>query len=117
VRDPALSSLHFANYSTILTHKSFVQQEVPVKTVGYSFTSVFVAMASAANDNIALIKGVTWSLLVFSAVFLSLRLYCKRLNRGRGWHWDDLVLVASWVCFGSAPWCLQGEELSESVIF
>src|SRR5438552_538913 len=55
------------------------------------------AMASVAkSDPDAPIKGAIWFLVSLSAIFLSLRLYCKR--HGGGWHWDDLVLFASWVC-------------------
>jgi hypothetical protein len=40
----------------------------------------------------------TAALIVLSALFLGLRLYCKVIRR-RGFWWDDHVLVASWVSF------------------
>ncbi|KAK4455262.1 hypothetical protein QBC34DRAFT_287961 [Podospora aff. communis PSN243] len=40
------------------------------------------------------IKSAIWILVSLSAIFLALRLYCKR--RGSGFHWDDTILVASW---------------------
>ncbi|SPJ78701.1 related to integral membrane protein pth11 [Fusarium torulosum] len=40
----------------------------------------------------------TAALIVLSAIFLGLRLYCKVIRR-RGFWWDDHVLVASWICF------------------
>src|SRR4051794_24308999 len=37
-----------------------------------------------------------WSFTVASAVFLTLRIYCK-ISRGRVLWWDDHFLIASWV--------------------
>jgi hypothetical protein len=45
----------------------------------------------------ASVKAVVWFLACSSALFLALRLLCKHC--GRGFHWDDLVLVAAWVSF------------------
>ncbi|KAK0651150.1 hypothetical protein B0T16DRAFT_489222 [Cercophora newfieldiana] len=41
------------------------------------------------------VKSAIWLLVSLSAVFLWLRLYCKR--RGSGFHWDDTILSASWI--------------------
>lgn len=38
-----------------------------------------------------------WFLTALAALFLGLRIYCKKY-RGRGLWWDDYVLVISWVC-------------------
>jgi hypothetical protein len=43
------------------------------------------------------LNGITWFLFGSATVFMTLRLYCKFLN-GRGFWWDDYVLVLSWVC-------------------
>lgn len=37
-----------------------------------------------------------WSLVGVSAVFLILRIHCKR-KQSRGLWWDDHILTASWV--------------------
>lgn len=37
-----------------------------------------------------------WIMTGFAAVFLCLRLYCKRIRRNALW-WDDYVLIASFV--------------------
>jgi hypothetical protein len=37
-----------------------------------------------------------WVLTGLAAVFLALRMYCKRIRRKNLW-WDDLVLIASFV--------------------
>ncbi|KAK4096768.1 hypothetical protein N658DRAFT_435379 [Parathielavia hyrcaniae] len=37
-----------------------------------------------------------WSLTIASAVFLTLRMYC-RLTRNRALWWDDWLLIASWI--------------------
>lgn len=42
------------------------------------------------------LSAATWLLTVFSAIFLTLRVYCK-LSRGRRLWWDDHFLIASWV--------------------
>ncbi|KAK3386666.1 hypothetical protein B0H63DRAFT_139492 [Podospora didyma] len=39
---------------------------------------------------------VAWTLLVFAAGFLSLRVYCKYIGH-RGLWWDDYILILSWV--------------------
>jgi len=39
-------------------------------------------------------KSTIWILTSLSAVFLALRLYCRR--RGSGLHWDDTLLAAAW---------------------
>ncbi|KAK4448701.1 hypothetical protein QBC34DRAFT_464415 [Podospora aff. communis PSN243] len=41
-----------------------------------------------------------WMLTGLAAVFLGVRVYCKRLRR-RGLWWDDYVLAASWVCLAA----------------
>jgi len=40
------------------------------------------------------IKSTIWILASLSALFLALRLYCRR--RGSGLHWDDAILAAAW---------------------
>jgi hypothetical protein len=40
------------------------------------------------------IKSAIWALTILSALFLALRLYCRR--RGSGFHWDDAILAAAW---------------------
>ncbi|KAK9419907.1 hypothetical protein SUNI508_06913 [Seiridium unicorne] len=42
-----------------------------------------------------------WSLVGASAIFLSLRVYCK-LWRGRGLWWDDHLMVVAWVALAIA---------------
>lgn len=54
------------------------------------------------------IKSAIWILVSLSAVFLALRLYCKR--RGSGFHWDDTILVASWTA-------LLGYVILATIIF
>jgi hypothetical protein len=38
-----------------------------------------------------------WTLIAISGIFLALRVYC-RLSRARSLWWDDIILIASWVC-------------------
>ncbi|KAK4442060.1 hypothetical protein QBC34DRAFT_387688 [Podospora aff. communis PSN243] len=40
------------------------------------------------------IKSTIWILTTLSALFLALRLHCRR--RGSGLHWDDAILAAAW---------------------
>lgn len=42
------------------------------------------------------LQAVDWCLVVMSAVFLTLRLYCK-IWRHRGLWWDDHTVIAAWV--------------------
>ena len=39
---------------------------------------------------------VIWFLTGLAAVFLSLRLYCKRLRQNKLW-WDDYILITAFV--------------------
>ncbi|KAK0620716.1 hypothetical protein B0T14DRAFT_567448 [Immersiella caudata] len=48
---------------------------------------------SPIDPNLA-IKSTIWIFTSVAALFLALRLYCRR--RGSGFHWDDTVLTASW---------------------
>ncbi|KAJ2907128.1 hypothetical protein MKZ38_007643 [Zalerion maritima] len=38
-----------------------------------------------------------WFTVSISAVFVGLRVYCKRITKRRLW-WDDYLLVGSWIC-------------------
>ncbi|RYC78703.1 hypothetical protein BFJ63_vAg18424 [Fusarium oxysporum f. sp. narcissi] len=57
-------------------------------------------MPQSANLGSTVIA-VCASLTVAAAVFLGLRLYCKR-RRGRGFWWDDHVLIAAWISLAIA---------------
>jgi hypothetical protein len=43
-----------------------------------------------------LLGAVTWVLAISALVFLSLRVYCKRIRNRRLWY-DDYVLIFAWV--------------------
>ncbi len=54
-------------------------------------------LAMLPHDNAGpKLDAVMWIMVVISAMFLSLRIYCKFLRHNGLW-WDDYVLIASWV--------------------
>ncbi|KAH6632708.1 hypothetical protein F5144DRAFT_260347 [Chaetomium tenue] len=55
-------------------------------------------LAALPHDNAApkLLASI-WSQALLSTIFLSLRIYCRLLKRRSLW-WDDVILIASWVC-------------------
>lgn len=56
-----------------------------------------VIVSDGTHDNQGpQINLVIWALTGISFGFLALRIYCKAL-RGRGYWWDDYVLVLAWV--------------------
>ena len=60
-----------------------------------TFTPEMLALLPHDNQGPKL-NAVIWLLTGISAVFLSLRIYCKFLRHNRPW-WDDYVLIAAWV--------------------
>lgn len=61
-----------------------------------TFTAEQLAQLPHEDRGPALIA-TSWCLTVFASVFLTLRIYCKTLARGRrGLWWDDWILVAAW---------------------
>lgn len=53
-----------------------------------------------SDDRSGRLLASCWSLVGASAVFLSLRIYCK-LWRGKGLWWDDHTMIISWVGQGA----------------
>ncbi|KAJ4390466.1 hypothetical protein N0V85_007189, partial [Neurospora sp. IMI 360204] len=47
------------------------------------------------RSKVAQVNFSCWFLTVLAALFLGLRIYCKKY-RGRGLWWDDHVLITSW---------------------
>jgi hypothetical protein len=54
-------------------------------------------MEVGSGDRGPLLVGVSWLLVSASAVFLSLRIYCKFKRRRNLW-WDDYIVIFSWLC-------------------
>ncbi|KAE9378867.1 hypothetical protein N431DRAFT_540615 [Stipitochalara longipes BDJ] len=53
-----------------------------------------------------LIGAVTWVLTIAALVFLSLRVYCKRIRSRRLWY-DDYVLIFAWICLLVVTCCIS----------
>ncbi|KAK3328721.1 hypothetical protein B0H66DRAFT_578817 [Apodospora peruviana] len=55
-------------------------------------------LAALPHDNgAAKLNGAVWTLTAIAGTFLALRIYCKFL-RHKGLWWDDIILIAAWVC-------------------
>ncbi|PVH68017.1 hypothetical protein DL98DRAFT_662367 [Cadophora sp. DSE1049] len=54
-------------------------------------------MANGNQENVNKLAGIQWVVTGLALVFLVLRLYCKH-TLGRGFWWDDHLLIAAWVC-------------------
>lgn len=53
-------------------------------------------MANGSQENVNKLAGIQWVVTGLALVFLVLRLYCKR-TLGKGFWWDDHILIAAWV--------------------
>jgi hypothetical protein len=62
----------------------------------YIFAKTSNMQTGVGVDLRARLNIVVWTLLGSSGLFMTLRLYCKFLQKRRLW-WDDYVLVAAWV--------------------
>ncbi|KAG4434501.1 hypothetical protein IFR05_010006 [Cadophora sp. M221] len=54
-------------------------------------------MAKTNQQNVNALLGTQWVVTGLALLFLVLRLYCKR-TLGKGFWWDDHLLIAAWVC-------------------
>ncbi|KAJ4288799.1 hypothetical protein N0V88_007126 [Collariella sp. IMI 366227] len=49
------------------------------------------------NNDASKLLACIWGQGIVSTIFLSLRIYCRLKKRTRLW-WDDIILIAAWVC-------------------
>ncbi|KXX80058.1 hypothetical protein MMYC01_200609 [Madurella mycetomatis] len=55
-------------------------------------------LASLPHDNAGpKLNAIVWSLTAISGIVLALRIYCRLLRR-KGLWWDDVFLIAAWIC-------------------
>ncbi|GAB1309823.1 Rhodopsin domain-containing protein [Madurella fahalii] len=55
-------------------------------------------LASLPHDNAGpKLNAIVWSLTAISGAVLGLRIYCRLLRR-KGLWWDDVFLIAAWIC-------------------